>query len=94
MTLRFTVKATRSTSGAYGFAALTNHLDKLLASVEGRRNDDLNFAAYALGQVAARGALAPAVVRDELLSAAMQIGLDRREAERTIESGLTAGLRD
>jgi hypothetical protein len=32
------------------------------------------------------------MIRDELLAAALQIGLGRREAERTIESGLTAGL--
>ncbi|GAA0609757.1 bifunctional DNA primase/polymerase [Kribbella sandramycini] len=78
---------------AYGLAALTRHLDKLLASTEGRRNDDLNFAAYSLGQVVAIGALMPAVVRDELLSAAMRIGLARREAERTISNGMTAGIR-
>jgi hypothetical protein len=84
----------RRPSAAYGLAALTAHLDKLLASVEGRRNDDLNWAAYALGQVAATGALDPQTIRDELLSAAGRIGLGRREAERTIESGLSAGLRN
>jgi len=83
----------RRPSAAYGVAALTAQLDKLLSSVEGRRNDDLNWAAYALGQVAATGALDPQTIRDELLSAAGRIGLGRREAERTIESGLGAGLR-
>ncbi|MGY4771221.1 bifunctional DNA primase/polymerase [Kribbella sp. CWNU-51] len=80
--------------GAYGLKALTGQLDKLLASTPGHRNDDLNGAAYALGRVAAAGALQPQVIRDELLSAATRIGLGRREAERTIESGLTAGLRN
>ncbi|TCO33026.1 bifunctional DNA primase/polymerase-like protein [Kribbella steppae] len=83
----------RQASAAYGLAALSSHLEKLLASTEGHRNDDLNWAAYALGQVAARGAMEPQTIRDELLSAAGQIGLGRREAERTIESGLAAGLR-
>ncbi|TDD62004.1 bifunctional DNA primase/polymerase [Kribbella antibiotica] len=76
----------------YGLKALSNHLEKLLASANGRRNDDLNFAAYALGKVAARGALEPGTIRDELLAASQRIGLGRREAERTIESGLEAGL--
>jgi hypothetical protein len=35
--------------------------------------------------------LDPAIVHDELVSAAGRIGLTRREAERTIASGLTAG---
>jgi hypothetical protein len=83
----------RRASAAYGLAALSSHLDKLLASTEGHRNDNLNWAAYALGQGAANGALDPQTIRDELLSAAGQIGLGRREAERTIESGLAAGLR-
>jgi hypothetical protein len=85
--------APQRATAAYGLAALSSHLDKLLASTEGRRNDDLNWAAYALGQVAAKGALDPQIIRDELLFAAGQIGLGRREAERTIESGLAAGLR-
>ncbi|WP_165547132.1 bifunctional DNA primase/polymerase [Kribbella sindirgiensis] len=76
----------------YGLKALTGQLDRLLAATPGQRNDDLNASAYALGRVAATGALDPQVIRNELLSAAMQIGLGRREAERTIESGLSAGL--
>lgn len=78
----------------YGLKALEGHLDKLLVATPGHRNDQLNASAYALGRVAAAGALDTQVIRDELLSAATRIRLGRREAERTIESGLTAGLRN
>jgi hypothetical protein len=77
----------------YAQAALTGELDGLLAATEGHRNDALNRAAFVLGQLAATGMLDPAIVHDELVSAAGRIGLRRREAERTIASGLTAGTR-
>jgi hypothetical protein len=75
----------------YALAALTGELDTLLAATEGHRNDALNRAAFVLGQLTAIGMLDPAIVHDELVSAAGRIGLTRREAERTIASGLTAG---
>jgi hypothetical protein len=80
-------------TSAYALAALTGELDKLLAASEGHRNQSLNSAAFALGQLIAAGLLDHAVVRDELISAAGRIGLPRREAERTITSGLGAGVR-
>ncbi|MEV0290667.1 bifunctional DNA primase/polymerase [Kribbella sp. NPDC050820] len=83
----------RRFGAAYGLKALTGQLEHLLSSTPGRRNHDLNGSAYALGRVAAAGALDAQTVRDELLSAALRIGLGRREAQRTIESGLSAGLR-
>ena len=78
---------------AYGMAALTGELDRLLMATEGERNDSLNRAAFVLGQLIPTGALDATIVHDELVSAAGRIGLGRREAERTIESGLTAGTR-
>jgi hypothetical protein len=78
---------------AYGMAALTGELDRLLLATEGERNDTLNRAAFVLGQLIPTGALDATTVHDELVSAAGRIGLGRREAERTIESGLTAGTR-
>jgi hypothetical protein len=77
----------------YALAALTGELDTLLAATEGHRNDALNRAAFVLGQLTTTGLLDPAIVHDELVSAAGRIGLPRREAERTIASGLTAGTR-
>jgi hypothetical protein len=78
---------------SYALAALTGELDKLLAAVPGRRNDALNRAAFALGQLTGAQLLDEATAHDELVSAAGRIGLPRDEAERTIASGLTAGTR-
>jgi hypothetical protein len=77
----------------YALAALAGELETLLAAAEGHRNDALNRAAFVLGQLTATGLLDPAIVHDELVSAAGRIGLPRRESERTIASGLTAGTR-
>jgi hypothetical protein len=77
----------------YALAALTGELDKLLAAVPGHRNDTLNRAAFALGQLIGAQLLDEATARDELVSAAGRIGLPRDEADRTITSGLTAGTR-
>lgn len=82
----------RNTS-AYVLAALTGELDKVLDATPGQRNDTLNRAAFALGQLVGAQLLDHDVARDELVSAADRIGLPRTEAERTITSGLTAGTR-
>jgi hypothetical protein len=80
-------------SSSYALAALTGELDKVRASLPGYRNDTLNRAAFALGQLVGAHLLDEATARDELVSAAGRIGLPRGEAERTITSGLTAGAR-
>jgi hypothetical protein len=82
----------RSTT-SYTLAALSGELEKILAATPGRRNDTVNRAAFALGQLVGAHLLDEALARDELLSAAGRIGLTRGEAERTITSGLTAGAR-
>jgi hypothetical protein len=78
---------------AYTLAALTGELDHVLAATPGQRNDTLNRAAYALGQIVGAHLLDEGTTRDELVSAADRIGLPRNEAGRTITSGLTAGQR-
>ncbi|MEU4292092.1 bifunctional DNA primase/polymerase [Kribbella sp. NPDC026596] len=78
---------------AYTAAALSGEIDNVLAAVPGQRNDTLNRAAFALGQLVGAHLLETATARDELISAATRIGLSRTEAERTITSGLTAGTR-
>ncbi|GAA3144622.1 hypothetical protein JOF29_005710 [Kribbella aluminosa] len=78
-------------TSAYTLAALTGELEKVLASTPGRRNDTLNRAAFALGQLVGAQLLDQHIARDELVSAAGRIGLPRTEADRTITSGLTAG---
>jgi hypothetical protein len=85
--------ATVRDSTAYALAALTRELDKVLAATEGQRNDTLNTAAFALGQLVGVELLDQALVRAELVSAAGRIGLSPAEGERTITSGLTAGAR-
>jgi hypothetical protein len=83
----------RRNASAYTLAALTGELDKVLAAVPGQRNDTLNRAAFALGQLVGAHLLDEGTIRDELISAAVRIGLPRNEADRTITSGLTAGER-
>ncbi|MGY4770304.1 bifunctional DNA primase/polymerase (plasmid) [Kribbella sp. CWNU-51] len=87
-----TVPELKNTSG-YTLAALAGELEKVLAATTGQRNDTLNRAAFALGQLVGAHLLDEATARDELLSAAGRIGLPLIEAGRTITSGLTAGAR-
>lgn len=82
----------RNTS-TYVLAALTGELEKVLDAAPGQRNDTLNRAAFALGQLVGAQLLDDYVARDELVSAADRVGLPRTEAQRTITSGLTAGTR-
>src|SRR4051794_20455721 len=84
--------ALRNTS-AYPLAALSGELEKVLAAAPGQRNDTLNRAAFALGQLVGAQLLDHQLARDELVSAGARIGLPRAEAERTVTSGLTAGGR-
>ena len=59
---------------------------------EGTRNHALNRAAFCLGQIVAVGALDTTVVEAALLASALHAGLGEREALRTLQSGLTAGI--
>lgn len=59
------------------------------------RNNRLNLAAYRAGQLVAGGLLDQAVAEEELSVAARACGLGERyplEIEKTLKSGLTAGL--
>jgi Bifunctional DNA primase/polymerase, N-terminal len=57
----------------YACAALTGELEKVLAATPGQRNDTLNRAAFALGQLVGAQLLDQHVARDELVSAADRI---------------------
>jgi hypothetical protein len=85
--------ASLTNASSYALAALTGELENVLAAAPGQRNDTLNRAAFALGQLVGAQLLDETIARDELLSAAARVGLPRNEAERTITSGLTAGAR-
>jgi hypothetical protein len=76
---------------SYGAAALRAELDDLSQAVPGTRNDSLNRAAFALGQLVAGGELAQAEVEAGLLVTARGIGLDDTEAVPVIQRGLAAG---
>jgi hypothetical protein len=77
----------------YALAALRGEVDRVLLARPGTRNDTLNHAAFALGQLTAAGLLPPKLAYDALMRAAHSIGLPPREAARTIGSGLGSGAR-
>jgi hypothetical protein len=87
-------------SARYGRAALDRETWRVAQACRGQRNDTLNRAAFALGQLIAAGFLDAGLVYAELFDAARRAGLDRdlrcgpRGIDRTIRSGLTAGARN
>lgn len=77
---------------AYARRALESELGKLLMAGEGTRNHTLNAAAFSLGQLVGAGVITAPVVVEQLLHAALTIGLTELESERTILSGLAKGI--
>lgn len=59
-------------------------------SGKGNRNNLLNWSAYQAGQLVRQGKLAPLLVTDRLIAAALAAGLSLAEAQATIASGLRA----
>jgi len=82
----------RHGSNAYGRRAVELELARVRQAPEGRRNDELNAAAFSLGQLHAGGELED--VQDDLLAAALEAGLPQGEAEKTIRSGWIAGAKE
>jgi hypothetical protein len=76
----------------YGAAALEREFAALAAAPEGTRNDRLNTAAFALGQLVAGGEVHEHDARRGLEDAAQACGLPTLEADRTIRSGFESGL--
>ena len=74
----------------YGLVALEGEAQRLREAVPGERNDTLNRAAFALGQLVAGGELAEEASRGILIETAGDLGWDR--IEETVESGFQAGL--
>ncbi len=72
--------------------AFEDELAGLRGAREGGRNDALNRAAFALGTLVGGGHLARATVEAALLASALAVGLDAKEAEKTLASGLEAGM--
>src|SRR6266699_1012702 len=71
--------------------ALDEELWQLSKARNGNRNEQLNKAAFALGQICAGGLLSETEVTNRLATIARQIGLSDQEITPTISSGLTAG---
>lgn len=93
------VTVTRDTTRdghGYAAAALRGEVTILLSTRRGGRNDQLNRAAYNLGQLVGAKVLTEAEVTAALLAAAESTGLvaddGQDQAERTIASGLAAGI--
>src|SRR5262249_9708 len=76
----------------YVSAALANELAAVAAAPEGKRNDQLNRSAFSLGQLVGAGMIEREVVERSLIGAAAGAGLDCGEVERTVKSGIEAGI--
>jgi hypothetical protein len=75
----------------YGLAALRAELAEVRRAPIGDRNNRLNRAAFCLGMLVTGGELNETLVEDELLAAALYMGLTEAEARASIRSGLQAG---
>ncbi len=78
----------------YANAALAAEVRRVQQSTEGNRNDTLNRAAFALGQIVGAGALDREQVRLALKAAAAVCGLTEAEIDQTIDSGIVAGMKE
>lgn len=79
---------TAAESSAYGAAALRAETDRVRFAVPGTRNDELNRAAFNLGQLVIEGHLTQGDVEAALVSAALAAGLSPSEVRLTLGSGL------
>jgi hypothetical protein len=80
------------TRGRYALVALERETGRVRAAGAGSRNATLNRAAFRLGQLVAMSSIDRTAVELTLTGAALAAGLGEREVERTIRSGLEAGL--
>lgn len=78
---------------AYGLHVLREEMARVGRATEGRRNHELNRAAFAVARVVAGGELLEAPARAGLLAEARRVGLTEHESRLTIESAFAAGSR-
>jgi hypothetical protein len=81
-------------STAYGRQALAAECEAVATEPVGHRNHRLNQAAFAVGQLVAGGEIVEAEAVDALAQAGEACGLSAHEVERTIRSGMGAGMQD
>lgn len=79
-------------STAYGRKALEAECQAVASEPQGSRNARLNQAAFAVGQLVGGGEINEDEARLALQQAAVACGLNDSEADKTIRSGLTAGM--
>ena len=87
------LKVPRRDPEGWASGAFREAVDAVLLAAEGTLNDELNRQAFRLGRLVGAGALSESHVREALLSAAVRAGHPERGAARTIESGLSAGMK-
>jgi len=75
----------------YGRAALESETRQLRQSAEGTRNNALNKAAFAVGQLIATGQIVETEARVAIADAARATGLRDSEIGATLQSGIAAG---
>lgn len=81
-------------SDKYAAKAFEDEIASVVSASEGTRNDTLNKAAFALGQLVGAGLLSEFDVDRALVNAGELAGLPTREAQATVRSGLQAGMRE
>ncbi len=77
---------------SYAETAFAEEVERVASAPFHTRNNTLNRAAFALGQLVAVGALDENEVWDALFDAALDAGLGKAETARTLDSGLNAGM--
>lgn len=78
----------------YGASALRGELQTVLDALPGTRNDTLNQCAYSLGTLIGSGRLDARLAVEALVAAGESIGLPPREVQKTVTSGVSAGIRN
>lgn len=84
----------RGREGKYVKSAVSQETRRVRYAVKGTRNDTLNVASMALGQLVAGGVLDRGEAVEELTAAALAAGLSKAETVKTIASGMKKGEED
>lgn len=85
---------TRGPRPRYVQAALAGETEAVRAAPAGTRNGQLNTSSLKLGRLVGAGLLEEDVATDALREAALAAGLTPLETDRTIRSGMRAGMAD
>jgi hypothetical protein len=93
VTGQFGARTAGGAASRYGLSAVRAEVAAIRHAPMGERNNRLNRAAFCLGMLIAGGELDEDLVQDELLAAALDVGLPDREATASIRSGVHAGFR-